>query len=397
MGMTAHDPELHRLTARREARGLLHWLGLSTRTDTDADALPPDDGEGDVASNLAPDDPRERRRRQMLEDVSRFLLTHRLEVSSFTLSIAYDVIAGNDLKLATLIEERVAAKQPVSLEWLERVSRNSGRDDGRAALQALMARLESSINEFATATSAARTATHDYSSALESHVDELEQVSKAGAVISELASIARIMLDRTREIETQMSRSELETRALQKNLEEARRSAETDHLTGLPNRRAFETYLDREVAEAAEAGDPLCVAFCDIDHFKRVNDTHGHEAGDRVLTAVARSLAKISDDRCHVARHGGEEFVILFRGKTLAEAVETLDKARESIAERRMVNRANDVPFGRITISGGVASLADFAEPRDALRAADEALYAAKNSGRNRIECAATTAAPETD
>ncbi|MCB2076880.1 MAG: GGDEF domain-containing protein, partial [Novosphingobium sp.] len=137
--------------------------------------------------------------------------------------------------------------------------------------------------------------------------------------------------------------------------------------------------------------------FCDIDHFKRINDSHGHEAGDRVLKAVARSLAKISDDKCHVARHGGEEFVILLRGQTLDEALRTLDEARRTMAERRLVNRANDIPFGRITFSGGVADVFAHASPREALKAADDALYVAKNQGRNRIltasdECVKTAA-----
>lgn len=248
-----------------------------------------------------------------------------------------------------------------------------------------MAKLESSLEEFASTTIAARTATTEYNSALEAHVGELEQVSKAGVVISELATIAKVMLERTRDIEKQMTRSELQTRTLRQNLDEARRTAEMDHLTGLPNRRAFEAVLKSEVEAAQAGGEPLCVAFCDIDHFKRINDTHGHEAGDRVLKAVARSLAKISDDKCHVARHGGEEFVILFRGQTVDEAHAVLDATREAMAERRWVNRATDVPFGKITFSAGLADVFASASPREALKAADAALYVAKGKGRNQV------------
>ena len=143
--------------------------------------------------------------------------------------------------------------------------------------------------------------------------------------------------------------------------------------------------LERENASAIEAGEPMSVAICDIDHFKRVNDTHGHEAGDRVIRAVAQTLAKISNDKCHVARHGGEEFVILFRGKTIEEAWTLLDETRKAMAERRLVNRATDMPFGRITFSGGVADVFAHTTPRDALKAADDALYAAKAAGRNCI------------
>src|SRR3546814_16509901 len=88
-------------------------------------------------------------------------------------------------------------------------------------------------------------------------------------------------------------------------------SSDLDYLTGLPNRRAFELLLDRHHKEARAALEPLSVAFCDIDEFKKVNDLHGHEAGDRVIKAIADTLARISNDHCHVARHGGEEFVML--------------------------------------------------------------------------------------
>jgi diguanylate cyclase len=209
--------------------------------------------------------------------------------------------------------------------------------------------------------------------------------NRAGAVLSEMLAIARSMLEHTREIEHQMVRSEKETRVLHRSLEDARRSAEIDHLTGLPNRRAFETRIEKEVVAARAAGEPLCVAFCDIDRFKKINDTHGHEAGDRVLKVVAHALNEISDDRCHVARHGGEEFVVLFRGKALGEAFAILDEARESLSERRLINRATDVPFGRVTFSTGIADVFDYPDPRAALKAADEALYVAKDEGRNRI------------
>lgn len=373
--MTIHDPK-----ASRERRGIFGWLGLGSPGQTEAGLLT-----GTSPEAEAQEDPRERHRRQVLTDVGSFLVTHRLEINPYTLSIAHDVVTGCDPRLAALIEQRVITRQPISLDWLEEAGRSAGRNDGVAQLNALMAKLESSIEEFGHTTVAARDAAGEYNSALEQHVNELEQVSKAGVVITELAAIARIMLDRTREIEQEMSRSEVETRALQVSLNDARRKAEMDHLTGLPNRRAFETVLEKEHKAAILTQDALCVAFCDIDHFKRVNDTHGHEAGDRVIRAVAQTLQKISNDQCHVARHGGEEFVILFRGKTLDEARQVLDDARETMADRRLVNRATDLPFGRITFSGGIADVFAHSSPREALRAADEALYAAKNLGRNCI------------
>ena len=193
------------------------------------------------------------------------------------------------------------------------------------------------------------------------------------------------MVSRTEIFAAEMKRSEDEAQALRRELDKARHDAEIDHLTGLPNRRAFEAALDRHYREARQEADHLCVAFCDIDHFKRVNDTHGHDTGDRVIKAIGEALARISDDTCHVARHGGEEFVMLFRGKTTQEAWEKLDAVRENFGSRQFVNRANDNPIGKITFSGGIADVFAHKNPRDALKAADEALYEAKSGGRNQI------------
>lgn len=374
MGMTAHDPQFS-----REQRGILRWLGFGAAPHADA-------SQGDQSLDESADlDPRERRRRQLLSDVGSFLLTHRLEVSPYTLAIAHDIITGTDQRLACQIEARVAAREPISLDWLDEVGRGAAQGEGSAMFNALMAKLETSLTDFAETTLTARSAASEYNTALEAHVGELEQVSKAGVVITELATIAKVMLQRTREIEKEMSRSEMQTRSLQSSLDEARRKADMDHLTGLPNRRAFESALEGELVAAKASGEPLCVAFVDIDHFKKVNDTHGHEAGDRVLKAVAQTLSKISNDKCHVARHGGEEFVALIRGKSLDHAWQVLDDAREVMAERRLVNRANDMPFGKITFSGGVADIFAYPSHRDALKAADEALYVAKAQGRNCI------------
>jgi len=193
------------------------------------------------------------------------------------------------------------------------------------------------------------------------------------------------MLERTREVEQEMKRSAQEASTLRESLERARREAEIDHLTGLPNRRAFEGVLEVQFREAQKEIDMLTVAICDIDHFKQVNDNHGHETGDRVIQAIGQVLARISDDRCHVARHGGEEFVMLFRGRSASEAQAMLDAAREQLAEKRFINRVTDEPIGRITFSGGVANVFGWPDPREALRAADLALYRAKAEGRNRI------------
>ena len=362
---------LHDQTLAPQRRGLPGWLRLSPRNGRPGTDPAPPEGTG--------------RNERALADVATFLASHRLNVSAFTLGIAHDYLDGSCGELVLRIDERIRSAEPLSLDWLDQVSRETGTSGKLAKLSSLMNRLETSLDEFGKTSREARSATHEYNSALEAHVDELSQVSAAGAVITELATIAKVMLARTREIEREMSLSEQRTRSLRRKLEEARRAAEHDHLTGLPNRRCFEARFKTEYDIAKRAGEPLCVAFCDIDHFKRINDIHGHEAGDRVLKAVASDLDRLSGETCHVARHGGEEFVILLRGKKLAEAVVILDRARTDLAERKLVNRVTDEPFGSVTFSAGLAEVFSFPSRNDALKAADNALYKAKHEGRNRI------------
>lgn len=369
--MSAHDPST--------ARG--GWIRKFGRRATDQ-PIAAAAASGEPPSSVAPPD---RRRERLLEDISSFLLTHRLPVGPFTLDAAYRVVTGADRALACKVEAQVQAMAPITLGWLETATGAAAADEAALEVHLLANQLEAALATFGRTATAARSATTDYNCALEAHVGGLATDETEPAALADLAHLAREMLARTREVELELARSERETRDLERRLAEARRDAEIDHLTQLPNRRAFEAVFRAECAACHASEEPLCVAFCDIDSFKRINDVHGHEAGDRVLRTVARTLATISDERCHVARHGGEEFVVLLRGRPIDEALTVLDSAREAMASRVLVNRSSDRPFGRITFSGGIAEVAVGTNPRAALRAADAALLRAKESGRNRI------------
>ena len=205
------------------------------------------------------------------------------------------------------------------------------------------------------------------------------------AWLGRLRAAMQEMIDKSRAVEAQMRESQKQTKLLKKNLDHARKAAEQDHLTGLPNRRAFEATL-REAALRAQAnGKALSIAFCDIDHFKQINDVHGHDVGDRILKFVGKLLSDISNDTCHVARHGGEEFVMLFEGQSTKAACEIVDAARIDLSQRTLVNKTTGERLEQVTFSAGIADVAAFDDAREALRAADAAMYDAKSDGRNRV------------
>jgi diguanylate cyclase len=326
----------------------------------------------------------EESRRELLAAISDFLIEHELAVCPENLAVAYTAVSGTSPSLARRVAARTAAGEPVTQKWLQEACGGPDTKGDEDASRQLSAELDRSLNLFARSTSAARSATSEYGVQLDRHVSQLSG-EVAGEPVRDLAAMAQEMAERVRIAETELRASEREAKALRRRLNQARRDAERDHLTGLPNRRAFESELLRQYAEAREAGHLLSVAFCDVDHFKLINDQHGHDAGDRILKLIAQTFTAISDNNCHVARHGGEEFVLLFRGETVREAMDKLDAAREDLAARRLVNRDTDTPVGQVTFSAGVADAMAYAAPQDALRAADEALLRAKDQGRNRV------------
>ncbi|MFT4025200.1 MAG: GGDEF domain-containing protein [Novosphingobium sp.] len=326
---------------------------------------------------------REEERHRLLGMISSFVIDHGLEVSGSNLTAVHGALSGADHNLAKQIDARLKAQKAITQDWFDEVTGGDSYAAYRQELDTLLTKLETGITSFTKTTQETQSATGDYRAALEHHVQALKNPEEG--VLIGLADLAKAMLDRTRQIESDVRRNENEAKSLRKSLAKARRDADIDHLTGLPNRRAFETLLDTHYEEARAAGEPLTVAFCDIDHFKKVNDTHGHDTGDRVIKAIGEALSAISGQNCHVARHGGEEFVMLFRGKTTDQALIALDNAREAMSKRRFVNRENEQAIGTVTFSGGLADVFAFANSRTALKAADGALYKAKEAGRNRI------------
>lgn len=168
--------------------------------------------------------------------------------------------------------------------------------------------------------------------------------------------------------------------------DELERLSLTDALTDLPNRRAFDLALQTEVRRSARSGTRLSLALLDIDHFKRVNDQHGHPVGDEVLHRLARVLlGSVRRPGDYVARHGGEEFVVLLPDTEPDGArhiAETIRRNAEAMAPS-----LNDADLQQITVSIGVAThgFRPGDRPEDLVRQADQALYEAKGMGRNRI------------
>ncbi len=166
-------------------------------------------------------------------------------------------------------------------------------------------------------------------------------------------------------------------------LQQLRVAAFSDYLTGLPNRRYFFDAGPAQVAGRLERAEPCCIAMLDIDHFKKLNDTYGHEIGDRVLQAVGAKLARRLEGSGHLlARLGGEEFSVLILGLDVEAGSALCETLRSDIESLRVALDDQDL---NVTISIGLAEIAGRESFSNYLAAADQLLYLAKSYGRNRV------------
>lgn len=319
--------------------------------------------------------------RDVFARIGSFLDSHDLAPTVDHFQIARCYILGEDIALTQAIDRQMREHGRLDPAFLAQTAvRNALGPLHPERIAEMADRLAARLAESETTVHQSHAAARDYESALTA------EVATAGedpdGTLQRLLSITMGAIARTQQLADRLRQTHSETTRLRQHLEKARRAAEEDHLTGLPNRRCY----DSRLAALATAADPRTrhsIALCDIDDFKAINDRHGHATGDRVLKLVARHMTEHLGKSVLVARHGGEEFACLFENCLPRQARDALDVMRERLGTRALVDQHSGAAIGRLTFSAGVAALDT--EPGAAMDAADAALYIAKREGKNRI------------
>lgn len=241
-----------------------------------------------------------------------------------------------------------------------------------------------------------KSATSRYGSTLEGMMERMEkgEVSQEDmeSILNNVFMGTKDMMNQNQALEQELSRSTEVMDELRRDLEDAKKEAFTDGLTGLANRKSFDAELERIMQDSIEEGHAFCLIMMDIDHFKSFNDNYGHQVGDQVLRLVARTLIDGIKGRDFAARYGGEEFAIILPETNLIGGVKVGDMLRQAVANKDIVNRATGEKLGNITLSGGVAEFKSSENEEELISRADAALYTAKHNGRNQIAAAPTPA-----
>jgi len=226
-----------------------------------------------------------------------------------------------------------------------------------------------------------------YGKALEGVSNELtaspdEQGMKR--LVEGLVTATARMQRRSQALEDRLQETSNEVTQLRSHLEKVREEAMTDALTGIANRKRFDEGLRRARRESEAKKQPLSLILCDIDFFKRFNDTWGHQTGDQIIRFVAGCLTRHAGEGDIVARYGGEEFGIVMPNATPAHAEQVAEKIRKTVESKKLLRKSTNEDLGNITVSLGIATYQEGESIEELIERSDTNLYRSKTEGRNR-------------
>ncbi|KQW83637.1 GGDEF domain-containing protein [Brevundimonas sp. Root1279] len=309
---------------------------------------------------------------------------------NFELWVRY--LGDPDSALGREIERMIAASEPFTEATAEMLAAEylmRGRltdeicDAGRV--------LDRELSSVSAAVAQAHRSQAAYGRTLAGAAGSLDSADDADAlktIVSDLSEATRKAQQENQALEVKLEASTREVARLSQHLEQVRLDAMTDALTNLANRKAFDEHLDDACEKALQKGEALSLAVLDIDHFKRFNDTWGHQTGDQVIRYVASVLSRAAQTPRIAARYGGEEFAMIFPRESLPEVEKSLETIRKEIASRALRRRSTNDDLGAVTVSIGFAHRRGGEPAASLLGRADAALYASKRSGRNKVTCA---------
>lgn len=301
----------------------------------------------------------------------------------------YIYASGENVAIKRVLDELIALRRPIAPKVLAELrARCLPRERVQTTVEDVGKGIGDTIESVLGKLEKAGKDAKDYGLALSAASGELSDDNSPDALrklVTGLIGATQAMETRTRALETELQRSSEQVGELKTQLDDVRKASRIDPLTNLANRKSFDTELQSAISDSVENGAPVTLMMCDIDYFKRFNDTWGHQTGDQVLRLVAACLSENVKGRDTAARYGGEEFAVILRQTGLTDALRLAEQIRSGVENKKLVKKSTGDILGTITISIGVAQLNASDHAELLVQRADTCLYRAKHSGRNRV------------
>lgn len=303
-------------------------------------------------------------------------------------AVWYAHTSGRDPQLIEALETLITSGSVTDDDCAALYAKYLSKDDEAANLQRTSERIEAAVGEVLGFIDEASVGAETYGQSLENNLGEMASADNLDSLrkaVETLVGDTQKMATQNELLHERLENSSKEIQSLHEHLEDVRAEALTDGLTNIPNRKAFDMNLRQEAMNAMETGEDLCLLLCDIDHFKKFNDSFGHHTGDQVLKLAGMILTQNVKGRDTAARYGGEEFAIILPNTKLGAAKVLANKVREAVASKRIRKKSTGEDFGAITMSIGVAKFRGGESLSELIQRSDKGLYQAKDSGRNCV------------
>lgn len=322
-----------------------------------------------------------------LKNTIPLLLKHKIPAVPLNYALWYTYASNESESLNETLDHALQRNLPISDSKTRDLYRKHVADEQDVDVWELRHSLESMVIELSQSVQDTRSETRNFKSTMDTCMDDLAKVEREGLSMEEVMDLVRTLVSQTKQIRgstlsfsTALNDAEREITRLRNQLEQSQQAALYDALTGLCNRR----YFDEELAAHAMRPN-MCLILADLDHFKKINDSHGHVMGDLVLKASAKKLQAACREGAQAFRFGGEEFAIIVPNSKLSVARQIAETMRRSIEKIGVRDKRTSQVLGGISASFGIAEMKTGMNPLALIEAADKQLYEAKNLGRNRV------------
>ncbi|WP_418320622.1 diguanylate cyclase domain-containing protein [Piscinibacter sakaiensis] len=339
---------------------------------------------------------RYRQQREQSAELLRLALAemgrHQAAFTPLTFAVWYEHVAGINPPLSQAIEEQLRAETRFDDAMIERLHGEYVAELDAEKAENISERFQQLISGMADAASRTDETAGQFTSSLTALNDSLKS-GDAGSVPNWLEDVlagTTRMQQAVQQLNERVAKSQQEIANLRADLERERVDALLCPLSRVLNRRGFDVQLDAMLKSPPPEGHCHALLMLDIDHFKQVNDSHGHLMGDRVIQALGEVLKQCAEPAgATAARYGGEEFAVLLAATTAADSIRLAERLRKAVKAMKVRNRATNEVVLTVTVSAGVALSGAGDDAASLITRADAALYQSKQNGRDRVTAAA--------